>query len=234
MKPPAFQFYADDFVAGVADMTQSEVGAYILLLCRQWCAGEIPSDASRLNLIAKGDVTAHVAAKFINGKNKRMEMVRAENDAWREKCRIGGIHSAASRKGSSTTLGTTLASKVQLSGQVNGNTPSPSPSPTTKTTKLPAKLKKWPIHKAELVGRIESCLGVQWENDRSKWLRNIDSDHDKSARVIAEVESAIKESRIKTTPAQYAEQIWKEFKCHQPPNNSQPSAESPAADYRQK
>jgi len=33
----------------------------------------------------------------------------------------------------------------------------------------------------------------------------------KCERVIAEVESAAREGRIKTTPARYAEQIWKEF-----------------------
>ena len=33
----------------------------------------------------------------------------------------------------------------------------------------------------------------------------------KCERVIAEVESAAKEGRIRTTPAQYSEQIWKEF-----------------------
>ena len=36
MNPPAFQFYTDDFLGGVSDMTQAEVGAYILLLCAQW------------------------------------------------------------------------------------------------------------------------------------------------------------------------------------------------------
>jgi uncharacterized protein YdaU (DUF1376 family) len=76
MKPPAFQFYADDFLAGTADMTQPEVGAYILLLCHQWGRGAIPSDPARAALIAKGEVPAHVMAKFPNGKNERLERVR--------------------------------------------------------------------------------------------------------------------------------------------------------------
>jgi uncharacterized protein YdaU (DUF1376 family) len=34
-KPPAFQFYADDFLGGTIDLTTEEVGAYIRLLCFQ-------------------------------------------------------------------------------------------------------------------------------------------------------------------------------------------------------
>jgi hypothetical protein len=59
--------------------------------------------------------------------------------------------------------------------------------------------------------RIESALGVQWVNDAGKWVNRIKTHFGKTERVTAEVESAVKESRIKTTPAQYAEQIWKEF-----------------------
>jgi uncharacterized protein YdaU (DUF1376 family) len=91
MNPPAFQFYADDFIGGVADMTQSEVGAYILLLCHQWSRGEIPNDPARASLIAKGEVTAHVLSKFPNGKNERMERVRAEREAFIARQRNNGL-----------------------------------------------------------------------------------------------------------------------------------------------
>jgi hypothetical protein len=63
----------------------------------------------------------------------------------------------------------------------------------------------------ELADRIETVLGVQWTNDAGKWVNRIKIAPGKSERVIAEVESAQKEGRIKTTPAQYAENIWKEF-----------------------
>ena len=63
-------------------MTQSEVGAYILLLCHQWNRGQIPSDDMRTALIAKGDVTPHVASKFPNGKNLRLERVRKKQLEW--------------------------------------------------------------------------------------------------------------------------------------------------------
>ena len=75
---------------------------------------------------------------------------------------------------------------------------------STKASKLSARQK-------ELADRIEAALGNQWTNDAGKWIGRIKSAPGKCERVIAEVESAAKERRIKTTPAQYAEQIWKEF-----------------------
>lgn len=63
----------------------------------------------------------------------------------------------------------------------------------------------------ELANRMETALGVQWVNDAGKWVNRIKKHFGKTERVTAEVESALKESRIKTTPAQYAENIWKEF-----------------------
>ena len=35
-KAPAFQFYAQDFLTGVMDLTMEERGIYITLLARQW------------------------------------------------------------------------------------------------------------------------------------------------------------------------------------------------------
>lgn len=41
-KDPAFLFYPQDFLVGVMDMTDEEVGVYIRLLCRQHQKGHIP------------------------------------------------------------------------------------------------------------------------------------------------------------------------------------------------
>jgi len=76
---------------------------------------------------------------------------------------------------------------------------------STKATKLL-------IREKEQADRIESALGHQWTNDAGKWIGRIRSDPEKSDRVISEVISAIKERCINATPAQYAEQMWKEFR----------------------
>lgn len=60
--------------------------------------------------------------------------------------------------------------------------------------------------------RFEDALTDQWVNDAGKWVNRIKSNENKAMRVVAEVENAAKEGRIDSTPAQYAEQIWKEFK----------------------
>ncbi len=81
---------------------------------------------------------------------------------------------------------------------------SPEQSYSTKASKLSASQK-------ELADRIEAALGVEWVNDAGKWINRIKTLTGKCERVIADVESSVKENRIKTTPARYAEQTWKEF-----------------------
>ena len=75
----------------------------------------------------------------------------------------------------------------------------------------PTKPNKLSSGQKELADRMESALGVQWINDAGKWISRIKTAPGKSARVIAEVESAAKESRIRTTPAAFAEDTWKRF-----------------------
>lgn len=74
--------------------------------------------------------------------------------------------------------------------------------------------KPWTLGQRETAGRFEVALNSLWRNDAGKWVNRIRSDPDKSVRVIAEVESAIKEQRITTTSAQYAEDTWARFVSH--------------------
>jgi uncharacterized protein YdaU (DUF1376 family) len=132
MKPPAFQFYADDFLAGAADMTQSEVGAYILLLCHQWNRGSAPVQPERQLLIAKGPVSEHVLAKFEVGpdgelRNARLEAEREKQANYRETQRLKGIQSGKTRR---TTVQPRLnRSSVSVRTGAEPETNSPSPSP---------------------------------------------------------------------------------------------------------
>lgn len=123
MKLPAFQFYADDFLAGTLDMSPAEVGAYIRLLCHQWARGDIPvADADKLARIAGGLVSDDVLAKFPNGKNERLERVRVRQAEFRDLQSRKGKASAKARfnRGSTGT---------QPNHQPKLNSPSPSPSP---------------------------------------------------------------------------------------------------------
>jgi uncharacterized protein YdaU (DUF1376 family) len=227
MKPPAFQLYADDLISGTLKFSDAELGLYMRLLCAQWNEGSLPDDDEELLSYGRGRTPLNrVKAKFntcADGRlrNARMERVRKEQEEYRENRRESGKLGAEKRWHShSTAIAQPLATpslchstangKRIASGMANVSSPSPTPSPiTNKTTKLPAK--RFSPDQAELVRRIEICLGIEWENDRSKWMKNIDKNESKSERVIAEVENALKEGSIKTTPAKYAEHIWGKF-----------------------
>jgi len=57
-KPPSFDFFADDFIAGTYHLPAEAVGIYIRLLCYQWSNGSIPKDEESLCRIAGVDALA--------------------------------------------------------------------------------------------------------------------------------------------------------------------------------
>ena len=75
---------------------------------------------------------------------------------------------------------------------------------STKASKLSPRQKA-------LAYRIEAALGDEWINDAGKWIGRIRTAPGKCERVIAEVESARREKRIRATPAAFAEDTWKRF-----------------------
>lgn len=90
-KPPAFQFYADDFLSGTADMTAEEVGVYIRLLCHAWSKDGL-DDNERLVMLAgqcQASSLAHAKSKFrlTDGKlrNLRQEKERKKQAEFRER-----------------------------------------------------------------------------------------------------------------------------------------------------
>ena len=89
-KPPAFQFYAQDFLTGVVFLTNEEVGIYIRILSKQWTDGKIP--LKRLNLLIGKDweeLSEELRTKFKtkNGFiwNKRLKTQYLELIEFRQK-----------------------------------------------------------------------------------------------------------------------------------------------------
>jgi len=144
MNPPAFQFYADDFLAGTMDLSPEEVGAYIRLLCAQWSRGYIVPDPARIDRIAGCPVPPVVLAKFDQGedgnlRNARLEREREKQNEFRNGRSEAGKKGAAKRwqKNSSAIakpspshgLANGLAIDLPLAnGMANDSSPSPSPS----------------------------------------------------------------------------------------------------------
>jgi hypothetical protein len=97
--------------------------------------------------------------------------------------------------------------------QTDRRTDGQTQSLSTKTTKLPASDKsRFTKRQTELTAGFDKALGIQWENDRQKWMGRIKRNPDKSERVLNDLEQAIKEGDVKKGRAEYAEHRWGEFK----------------------
>lgn len=144
-KPPAFQFYPDDFIGGTVALTTVEVGAYVRLLCYQWGQGKIPDAKEAVDRIAGAPVTDQVLSKFPNGRNKRLELERKKQKDYREKQRLNGLASGRARRSTKPQRplngGSTKPEPrvVDVSLEPNTNSPSPSPSPSTDLSLVPAQ-----------------------------------------------------------------------------------------------
>ncbi len=148
-RSPAFQFYADDFLAGTADMSAEEVGAYIRLLCHQWSKGAIPADEERAGRIAGlmgSPCLRYVLAKFSpcdDGqlRNARLEKVRQEQAEFRANQARSGKKGAEARwsqwRNDGNPIGDAMASPSRPQWRNDGS-PSPSPSPTNTQYTPPA------------------------------------------------------------------------------------------------
>ena len=148
MKPPAFQFYPDDFIGGTVALTTVDVGAYMRLLCYQWGNGKIPIEKSAVDRVAGCPVSDEVMAKFPNRRNKRLESERKKQADYREKQRQNGLASGRARR--STTVQPPFnhrstkpePSVVAVSLEPNGNSPSPSPSPSSSPKEYNTEIEK--------------------------------------------------------------------------------------------
>lgn len=92
-RAPAFQFYADDFLAGTMTMTNEERGAYISLLCLQWSKGFVTElDIQRMCHGMPTHCQGICQSKFQIGedghyRNKRLEKERTKQKERSEKQR---------------------------------------------------------------------------------------------------------------------------------------------------
>ncbi len=154
MKPPAFQFYAAEYLADehVQLMTLEEEGAYIRLLSFCWREGSIPSDLNALSRLCKGGSTtmlAMVLKRFQPSDNgerlihPRLETERLKQQEWRAKSAQGGKASARKRKQArrvsveqgGSTKGQAPASTNGQAPRLNTSSASSSASATTKEEK---------------------------------------------------------------------------------------------------
>jgi uncharacterized phage protein (TIGR02220 family) len=175
--PPAFQFYADDFIGGTVTMTHEERGLYILLLCLQWTQGSIsPDDAARLGSTLVKPSLNRVLTKFqpdCDGllKNRRLEAERDKQIAFRERQARAGEASAKARFNRGSTV-------VQPEGQpkLNSPSPSPSPSPNKKEEVASLPLPAIPEKEKPKCYHEHARVALHWLNEKSgKHFRETDA-----------------------------------------------------------
>jgi uncharacterized protein YdaU (DUF1376 family) len=173
-KPPAFQFYADDFLGGTMTMDHAERGFYILLLSLQWTQGGIsPTDFERLGRAMAQPSLEHVKSKFkldADGllKNSRMELERAKQAQFRANRSESGKRGSEKRWHSHSTAIT----QPMANGMAKHSSPSPSPSPiSTNKQRGAVPTLKEVLDNAQFVGMTPTDAEQFWHHfEASGWI----------------------------------------------------------------
>ena len=162
-RAPAFQFYADDFLAGTMTMTNEERGAYISLLCLQWSKGFVTElDIQRICLGMPTHCQGICQGKFEVGddghyRNKRLEVERAKQKERSEKQRdIANLRWNKDANAMPTHMPDDAKAYAESVPEVCFPSPSPSPIKDTKTPRS-----EWEVaHGVELpeLIRTHNCL----------------------------------------------------------------------------
>lgn len=142
-KPPAFQFYAADFLTDTMALPYETVGIYIRLICYSWINGPIPTGVSDLMRITGcfdvKEISKHMACldhKFEDGPSHnnqrtlvqpRLESERDKQSAFRANRVKAGRKSGESRRTS-----------VRTKDEQKGNSSSSSSSSSSQTDNLPS------------------------------------------------------------------------------------------------
>lgn len=123
-KPPSFDFFVDDFIAGTYHLPAEAVGIYVRLLCFQWNNGSIPGDHEQLARIAGVDtdvirtyirIVYEKFEKLEDGslQNERMERERSHRLAVIEKSKAA-IESRWSKQKTGKTASQTRHSDTDV------------------------------------------------------------------------------------------------------------------------
>lgn len=100
-KSPAFQFYVQDFLHGTMTFSAEEIGAYILMLCRQWDKGFVAEkdleEVTKLPRKKIEKVLTKFSKKNSRFMNKRMALVKKEKDEYSKKQARSGLQGAKKR-----------------------------------------------------------------------------------------------------------------------------------------
>ena len=185
-KPPAFQFYAKDFLTGVVDMSLIEIGAYAKLLAISWDKGPIPTDEKRrANMLGVPVRLANALWRGIGNKwtltddgyvNDRLEQQRASLEAYRELQSERGRRSGHTRR---SRTGDEPALNHGSTGVRTGDEPAPQPDTQPETNSPISDLRSAnPLTTEQSTGETRAReIAPVWHPTRSRQSRTLVGSH---------------------------------------------------------
>lgn len=189
---PAFQFYAQDFFMGTADLSAAARGCYISMMCMSWTKGPI---ADNLNAIAKAmslgptdppfaDLWAEIKGKWTLGPdgwtNARLEEIREaqklHSQRQSERGKAGGKATAIARAEAETIAVAEAEGQAQvgLQPQPEGSSSffdlHSSSSPSSSLSTLPEHVRERKRYGPPIVGGPLEHRAHGWCNNRGLCL----------------------------------------------------------------
>ena len=177
-RAPAFQFYADDFLAGTMTMTNEERGAYISLLCLQWSKGFVTElDIQRICLGMPTHSHGICQSKFQADPESRYRNLRLEVERSKQKERSQKQTDIANLrwKKDANAMPTHYQedAKAYAKSIPEVCSPSPSPSPTEDTKKEKALSPDLEAFRLRVGAMIRRRPATHWSSKEIKALKEI-------------------------------------------------------------
>jgi hypothetical protein len=189
-KDPAFLFYSNDFLTGVADLTFEERGQYITLMALQHQKGHLTKKAIDINV---PNVSSDVLAKFIIDEdglyyNERLEIESEKRKAHSKKQKERAISGWEKRKadqshGTTTANATALpledANEDELTNRINSIKKGVKPKDRIPSLESfidygleKAKANGLTVSKTSLTMKYEAWKEADWINGNGQEIRN--------------------------------------------------------------
>ena len=165
-RAPAFQFYADDFLAGTMTMTNEERGAYISLLCLQWSKGFVTElDIQRICLGMPTHCQCICQSKFEIGEDGNYRNRRLEKERDKQKERSEKQREIANLRWSkyANAMPTHMPDDANAYAKQMPEPCFPSPSPSPKNKEEAAEKAQWEVKYGLLLPeklQTDECLAA--------------------------------------------------------------------------
>ena len=164
---PAFDFYPERWLVGVAPLSDAEQLAYLRLLCHQWMLQGLPPELPALRRLGGRGVTPALLEKFPAGadgrrRNPRLETVRQEQRSRiaRSREKIARMNAARARRATD-----------RIPPPVPPNTEAPASPPQTAAAAQPPVSLAQAVQAGPAMGVLPAAAEAWWlDHDARGWV----------------------------------------------------------------